>query len=86
MSTMYNLFAHSSLVQSCLSYLIFKSTVYYHAHYLIFCSLYLFFYFISFYVYFFVLFSIILHYGADLTHISLLVNTLCIIVYVTNKS
>ncbi len=69
--------------------LIFKSTVYYHAHYFIFYILF----FISFFIHFIlcillcvVFYNICTDHGADLTHISLLVNTLCIIVYVTNKS
>ncbi len=74
---------------SCTVILIFKSTVYYHAHYLYFV-LYIFFFFIHLIlcillcVVFF--YNICTVHGADLTHISLLVNTLCIIVYVTNKS
>ncbi len=68
--------------------LIFKSTVYYHVHYFIFCSLYLFFiiHFILCILLCVVFYNICTVHGADLTHISLLVNTFCIIVYVTNKS
>ncbi len=68
--------------------LIFKSTVYYHAHYFIFCSLYLFFihFILCILLCVVVFYNICTVHGADLTHISLLVNTLCIIVYVTNKS
>ncbi len=54
--------------------------------YFIFCSLYLIFYLFNF-MYIssvFVFYNICT--GADLTHISLLVNTLYIIVYVTNKN
>ncbi len=70
--------------------LIFNSTAYCHAHSFIFYILFFisYFLFILFYVYFpcVVFYNICTVHGADLTHISLLVNTLCIIVYVTNKT
>ncbi len=67
--------------------LIFKSTVYSHAHYLYFILYILFFYSFHFmYILCVVFYNICTVHGADLTHISLLVYTLCIIVYVTNKS
>ncbi len=75
--------------------LIFKSTVYYHAHYFIFYILYFVLYIFLFFIHLIlcillcvvVFYNICTVHGADLTHISLLVNTLSIIVYnVTNKN
>ncbi len=89
MSTMFNLFAHSSLVQSCLSwYLILQHTVMHILLYFIFCALYLIFYSFYFMHTSLVLYSTIFALSMERTWLTFhcWLYNLCIVVYVTNKT